>query len=272
MSDPAWDPADIAAECAASWGAHLGERMAGRLSAVFTATLEDGTPAVLKVRHPADRESGREARALMAWGGNGAVRLLAADGQGRAMLVERCVPGTPLSTRDPDEALDVLSGLLPRLWIHGDAEFTTLEAEAARWAGNLEPEWTAAGRPFERSLLDLALELLTALPPAQSEQVLVHQDLHGGNVLAARREPWLVIDPKPLTAEREFALAPIIRSRELGASKRDVYRRLDRLTAELGLDRERARLWCVAQTLAWAFEPGLIPSHLETVRWLLAKA
>src|SRR5215475_7700941 len=28
-------------------------------------------------------------------------------------------------------------------------------------------------------------------------QVLVHQDLHGDNVLAAEREPWLVIDPKP---------------------------------------------------------------------------
>ena len=41
--------------------------------------------------------------------------------------------------------------------------------------------------------------------------MLVNQDLHADNVLAAEREPWLVIDPKPLTGEREFAVAPIVR-------------------------------------------------------------
>lgn len=47
-------------------------------------------------------------------------------------------------------------------------------------------------------------------------QVLLHQDLHADNVLRAGREPWLVIDPKPLTGEREFGVAPIVRSFELG--------------------------------------------------------
>jgi streptomycin 6-kinase len=272
LGDPAWDPARIAAESAAAWRVRLGERMAGQFSAVFAASPQDGTPAVLKVRHPADRESEHEAEALRAWQGDGAVRLLAADDQTGAMLIERCVPGTPLSARPAEEALDVLVELLPRLWIPGGGVFTPVGAEAARWSANLEVEWDAAGRPFERSLIDLALDLLGALPASQGEQVLVHQDLHGDNVLAAQREPWLVIDPKPLTAEREFALAPIIRSRELGDTRRDVRRRLDRLTADLELDRERARLWCIAQTLAWAFQPDLIPSHLETVRWLLARA
>ena len=64
-------------------------------------------------------------------------------------------------------------------------------------------------------------ELARELAGTQGELVLVHQDLHGENVLAAEREPWLVIDPKPLAAEREFAVAPIVRSVELGDSKRD---------------------------------------------------
>ena len=72
--------------------------------------------------------------------------------------------------------------------------------------------------------------------------MLLHQDLHGDNVLAAEREPWLAIDPKPLAGEREFGIAPIVRSRELGHSRREVLGRLDRLVTELGLDRERARL------------------------------
>jgi streptomycin 6-kinase len=96
--------------------------------------------------------------------------------------------------------------------------------------------------------------------------VLLHQDLHADNVLAAQREPWLAIDPKPLAGERELGIAPVVRSRELGHSRRDVLRRFDRLTSELGLDRERARGWAIGQTIAWGF--GLT-AHAEVARWLL---
>jgi len=108
------------------------------------------------------------------------------------------------------------------------------------------------------------------LSGTQGEQVLLHQDLHGENVLAAERDPWLVIDPKPLVGEREFALAPIVRSFEFGHSRGDVVRRLDRLSAELGLDRDRARGWAIAQTVAWSFDSDYADRHYETARWLLA--
>ena len=49
--------------------------------------------------------------------------------------------------------------------------------------------------------------------PAQGEPVVLHQDLHGGNVLRAQREPWLAIDPKPLVGEREFDTASFLRDR-----------------------------------------------------------
>ena len=52
--------------------------------------------------------------------------------------------------------------------------------------------WQEANRPYDRRLLDAALELLDAalglladLVPSQGEQVLVNQDLHAGNVLRA---------------------------------------------------------------------------------------
>jgi streptomycin 6-kinase len=44
--------------------------------------------------------------------------------------------------------------------------------------------------------------------------------------------------------------------------------RLDRLTAELGLDRDRARGWTIGQTVAWAVGGGP-PEHVEAARWLL---
>jgi streptomycin 6-kinase len=45
--------------------------------------------------------------------------------------------------------------------------------------------------------------------------------------------------------------------------------RLDRLSAELGVDRERARLWTLAQTVAWSFDADrVIPRQVEIAHWL----
>jgi streptomycin 6-kinase len=213
----------------------------------------------------AHRESEHEADALELWGGDGAVRLIARDESARLLLLERCVPGTSLRALDQDAALDVLISLLPRLWKPAGAPFDTLEEEAAWWGDYLPTKWRG-----ERALLDAALSLLRELPGSQGEQVLLHQDLHGDNVLAAEREPWLVIDPKPLVGEREFAVAPIVRSFELGDRRRDVLHRLDRLTTELGLDGERARGWALAQTVAWTPDDLADADwHLQVARWLL---
>ena len=211
------------------------------------------------------RESEHEAAALELWDGDGAVRLLRHDSEEHALLLERCVPGTPLSTAGQEGALDVFVELLPRLWKPAGRPFRSLTEEAAWWAEYLpRQDWGVAPE-----LLEAALEALRELPGTQGEQVLLHQDLHADNVLAAQREPWLAIDPKPLAGEREFGIAPIVRSRKLGHSERDVLHRFDRVTAELGLDRERARGWTIAQAVAWATDGGLHRTHVETARWLL---
>jgi streptomycin 6-kinase len=220
---------------------------------------------VLKVQFP-DRESEHEADALRLWAGEGAVRLLDDDPERHALLLERARPGTPLSELEADDALDVAIGLLPRLWKPAGAPFRPLADEAAWWVSYLPDEWEEAGRPFERRLLDAALDALRALGPTQGEQVLLHQDLHAGNVLRAEREPWLVIDPKPLAGEREFGVAALVRGGELGDSRRDVLDRLDRLTAELGLDRDRARGWALGQTIAWGIGHA---GHARIARWLV---
>jgi streptomycin 6-kinase len=218
----------------------------------------------LKIQWP-HRESDHEADALELWNGDGAIRLLARDDGRHALLLERCRPGTPLR----QDALDVLIDLLPRLWKPAGAPIRPLANEAAWWASTIRSEWERAGRPFEETLVDAAVTTLEELAPTQGEQVLLHQDLHGDNVLAAEREPWLVIDPKPLVGERELAVAPIVRSIELGHSERAVIERLDHLTSELSLDREPARGWALGQTIAWSFNSEFHPTHVETARWLL---
>jgi streptomycin 6-kinase len=238
----------LAAALAREWELRLGEPYPpGAAGYVVRAELADGTPAVLKLQH-SHREDEQEADALERWDGDGAVRLLRRDDERHALLLERCDPGTPLS-RGAADPLGVLIEILPRLWRDAGG-FRTLEEEVEWWA-------------LDGEVGELARELVGT----QGEQVLVHQDLHGENVLAAQREPWLVIDPKPLAAEREFAVAPIVRSSELGPSRRDALNRLDRLCAELGLDRERARGWTVVQTTAWSEES--VHDRSEVIEWLL---
>lgn len=265
------DLPQLVSEAVEHWSLRaLGDPLPGSsVSLVLPGVLEDGRAVVLKLQFP-HRESDHEAEALRHWDGDGAVLLLAEDADRNALVMERCIPGAHLSTCEPEEALGVLIGLLPRLWRPAGEPFTTLREEAGMWRRDLTERWETTGRPFERRLLDAGIEVLRDLPATQGEQVLVHQDLHGDNVLAAGREPWLVIDPKPLVAEREFSVAPIVRSHEFGHSRAAVWRRLDRLTAELGLDRDRSRLWSFAQTLAWAVEDGsVLPDRLETARWLV---
>jgi streptomycin 6-kinase len=263
---------DLVAQCVEEWGLQLGEPYEpGAAGYAVRVKLQDGRPAVLKLIYP-HRESEHEVDALALWDGHGAVKLLARDDDRSAMLLERCDPGETLAGAGPDVALDVLIDLLPRLWVVGGEPFHTLEDEASWWIGYLPEQWERSGRTVERRLVDAAVDALSLLSQSQGEQVLLNQDLHGDNVLAAEREPWLVIDPKPLIGEREFAVAPIVRSFELGHSKREALYRLDRLTADLGLDRERARGWTIGQTMAWAFDNDYDATHLETARWLLEDA
>jgi streptomycin 6-kinase len=202
--------------------------------------------AVLKLNAPSHIEADTEADALERWNGNGAVRLLARDDGRRALLIERCVPGTPLWDAGVDVA-SVVRDLLPRLQVDvrdGHA-FQLLVDEAERWAHEVPSWYHEAGKPFERVLLDFAVDVYGSA--RRSAAYLVNQDLHGGNILRSRREPWLVIDPKPLVGERELEASGLLRNADSVTRWLDVLR-------DLGFDRERARAWGVAHNLAWSWD------------------
>jgi streptomycin 6-kinase len=270
----------LAAECAEHWSLRLGPPFrGGNVSLTLAAQLEDGTPAVLKINFP-EPESDQEAAALEHWDGEGAVRLLMRDDERRALLVERCLPGTQLwSVPDDEEATRIAAGVLRRLWRPPPREhsFVPLAAHAERWAVEIERDWEALGRPFERRVMEEAVSALRELGPDQGEAVVLHQDFHGGNVLRATREPWIAIDPKPLIGEREFDAASLVRDRrwrlnDPGAG-RIVRRRLDLLASELGLDRERMRRWAVAHALAWGISgDGKLEHDLVRCAELLTEA
>ncbi len=111
---------------------------------------------------------------------------------------------------------------------------------------------------LDASLIDRAVATFVAPDPAAD--TLLHTDLHQGNVLAAQREPWLVIDPKPLVGEAAYDLEPLLRDHRGGRpSDAAIRRRFDATSAQLGLDRERAQDWVVARSVElglWSLEAG----------------
>ena len=198
--------------------------------------------AVLKVNFP-DEESEFEAHAFERWNGVGAARLLARDDDLRAYLVERLRPGRQLWELPDDEATEIAAGVLEQLWVPAREPFRRLEDVAARWAEEL-PSRGLEGRPVDR-----AVGFLREAGTTQRESVLLHQDLHGGNVLSSDRG-WLAVDAKPLVGEREFDVASLIRDRR-PTTRAAMERRLDYLVDRLSLGRERTRGWAIAHALAW---------------------
>jgi streptomycin 6-kinase len=269
----------LAAECAGNWGLRLGRSFSGgNVALVLAAERHDGLPLVLKLNFP-EQETEHEADALEFWEGAGAVRLLARDDQRRALLLERCLPGTTLwEVEDEEEANRIACTVLRRLWRAAPpgSPIRPLGPEALRWAEELPGEWESLGRPFERRLIDLATHTARELVRSQGEAVIVHQDLHGGNLLRAEREPWLAIDPKPLAGERAFDAASLLRDRR-GELMHDpdpgrrIRRRLDQLSSELDLDRERLRGWGIVHALAWGVSGQMLkvePEMIACARWL----
>jgi len=269
---------EIIDACADAWELQVGGPYnGGKVGLALREERADGSPAVLKVNFPR-LDTAHEAEALALWQGVGAVRLLERDEERHALLIERCEPGYQLSdVADEDEANTAAARVLARIWrsVPETHPFPLLEHEAARRAEELPRSWRALGRPCERELLDAAVAAYRELGSAPADTVVCHQDFHGGNVLRSTRDAWLAIDPKPLVGEPAFDTAWLLRDRRASLitephPRRRMRRRLDLLSSELGLDRERMRAWAVARAVAWGIDAGGVHrGHIECARLLL---
>jgi streptomycin 6-kinase len=112
--------------------------------------------------------------------------------------------------------------------------------------------------PFPPRLFGEAESLYAELLASSAAPVLLHGDLHHGNVLAAAREPWLAIDPKGLVGEPAYEVGALLRNPlpqllRLPNPVRVTERRIAQLSEELGFERERVRGWALAQAMlsAW---------------------
>lgn len=225
-----------------------GAAMHGFCSLVLPVRVEEGAAAVLKLSFDGDDESEHEALALQRWGGDGTVRLLRADPRRRALLLERIGPGD-LTACDPVAAAEVVAGLYRRLHLPAPPQLRTVTSYVDRWLDGLAAMPT--GGPIPHRYAEQAMHLGRALTsdPA-SVGVMVHGDLHDENVLAADREPWLVIDPKPMSGDPHYEPAPMLWNRWPDFDVRAQLRqRFHTLVDYAELDEDRARDWVIVRMI-----------------------
>lgn len=254
----------------ADWGLSLEENLVhdGQASWVWAVRTAEGQPAVLKFGLP-HFEARDEIAGLRCWNGEPCVKLLAADSAANALLLERCRPGLSLRRLPESEQDEVIAGLLCRLWrkpAQTDS-FRPLSAMLAYWAACSRAD--EAGWP-DKSLVAEGLALFAELSRPGPDDVLMATDLHAGNVLAAEREPWLVIDPKPFIGARAYdATQHLFNCRErLLASPAETIHRIARL---LNLEPESLRLWLFARAAAeprddWSSEGMALARRLAHLR------
>ncbi|MDP9735121.1 MULTISPECIES: aminoglycoside phosphotransferase family protein [unclassified Curtobacterium] len=261
------------------WDLHPGEPYAGgSVSHVVRVRLPDGGDAVLKLSLP-HREAEHEAAALAWWDGAGAVRLLAVDPDDPfVLLLERCHPGTRLVQCDDvpaEERLRTAGGLLTRLWATGipdDHPFESVADVAAEWAALADARILELAPPFDPGLVRRGTDLLRTLPRGAPRSVVVHGDANPGNVLAAGREPWLVIDPKPMVGDPAYDLSPVLVQVgdpfRTGDPLRAVRHRVAVLSDTTGQSPDRIAAWCTArlvESALWSVSRGALGDGVDAM-------
>jgi streptomycin 6-kinase len=230
----------------------------GFCSLVAPVRTAAGEQAVLKVSFDGDDESEHEALALQHWQGDGVVRLLRADPRRRALLLER-LHRRDLSDLWDLEACEIVAGLYPRIHRPALPQLATVTSYVERWLDQLaaQPRDIPIPHRMREQALSLGRDLVA--DPASVGRI-IHGDLHYFNVLAADREPWLVIDPKPMSGDPHYEPAPMLWNRwdEIADDVRTgLRRRFHTLVDAAGLDEDRARDWVVVRMVlnaTWAVE------------------
>lgn len=224
---------------------------------VAPVTVSDGGHAVLKVGVP-DKERLAEIEALPHYGG-GMVRVLTSDAALGALLLERLEPGEPLSilteSGKDGEAAIIAARLMRAAWrpAPDGLDVPSVSDWAAGFA-KMRRRYNGETGPLPPDLVEQA-ERDFAEFTASEPTVLLHGDLHHGNILSAQRAPWIAIDPKGLAGPRGYDAGNFLRSyvETLPDAKRGLDRRLDIFSSELEMDRETLRRWAFAQAVlsAW---------------------
>lgn len=236
-----------------------GAALHGFAALVIPVREASGRVAALRFSWPHDEQE-HEHLGLQAWHGNGTVLMYRADPSRAVMLLER------LSTRDLNdveiaEACEVIAGFYSRLHVPALPQLRSLSSYIDRWTNDLDK--LPADAPIPRRMISQARSLgRDFVTDPRTDEVMIHGDLHFENVLEGEREPWLVIDPKPMAGDGHYEVAPVLWNRwdevmATGDVRNEVRHRFHTVVDTAGLDEDRARDWVVVRMVhnaMWCIE------------------
>jgi streptomycin 6-kinase len=231
----------------------------GGVALIVPVRTEAGEAAVMKVSfaHPGNIH---EPFALEAWNGKGAIRLLHRDDANYAMLLERAGATSLASLGETDPVMRVAGELSRQLAIPAPAPCPPLVGQLSDWHQDIERGSVDLPGLFDNEVIAHALATLSSGDDGAG--VLIHGDLHAGNILQSERAGWLAIDPKGYAGDRAFDAGIVVKWMVVrmlqGVSEHDLSdRAVDRALAVYAeaaeVDRDRARAWAQVHALQGAF-------------------
>src|SRR5438093_3313628 len=223
---------------------------------VYRCRLRDGTPAVIKAEP--DRAGEDEFQsgidALVLYAGRGMVRVLRTDRKERIVLMEKVVPGEPLWREPIERALEAAASVMSKLRSRPPDRpaFPDVRAYHHAWPNHIR--LYGGPGPIDADLFEMGERLFLDLCESSAEPVVLHGDLHYGNVLSSERDGWLAIDPKGVTGEPCYEVGDLFRNRvdelyETADPVQAMRGRVEQVADLTGFDAERVRRWALAQAV-----------------------
>jgi streptomycin 6-kinase len=259
---PGWldDLPDLVADLEREWGIAVGASFPDGTEALVAAAVvtegpDRGTDVVLKVGIPRSGDLAALRHEISVLGladGEGCVRLLRADPDRGAMLLERLGPSLFDLAPPPAERLEILCSVAERFWRPAARLDLPTGAQKARWlAETIPPAWAELDRPCSERAIEHALACAERRAAAHDDHraVLVHGDLHQWNVLRAA-DRWALVDPDGLLAEPEYDLGIVMREDPQEMLDGDPYERVRWLAARTGRDPVAIWEWGVVERVS----------------------
>lgn len=219
-------------------------------------------PVVLKLGVP-NAELAREIAYLAHYQGEMVPKLLAEDVKNGAMLMERVVPGNTMTRyfpQDEEAALAITAQVIQRLQMVKTPIESDIYPRIETWHASLMQAIPSPTLP--EKLVTSAKQLSIELIATQTDQVLLHGDLHHDNLLYKSDEQWLAIDPKgiigdPIYEVGAFIRNPVINLRKQTNMQTILRRRIAAFAEYLSFDSARIVKWSFVQAVlaaCWSME------------------
>ncbi len=235
------------------WQIQIGQPFPrARLHYVAPAHRADQT-FVVKIFFPSGEFSNEQA-ALLHYHGQGAIQLFCSDAEHQALLLERAIPGTSAITVSEAKAIEAFLTVAPKLWHQpiGSYCYPTV----SDWGAGLDQFLERAAHepcnlPF--TLILAARDMFQQLTASTSQVVVLHGDLHHGNLVRSQRSYWLAIDPKGVLGDPAYECGAFLRNpsriSRVPDFKQRLTRRVEQLSTYVHLPQQRIWQWAFAQAV-----------------------